>query len=103
MDNEIAVMALCEYLYQVEEPELHWDQKDQFEEVCFARWAAGELINAIMDHPMVSAEDTIEEFAIKMTAYSALSHDTDAGRIFKIAANFAYDTLEIFMEEYERL
>lgn len=102
MDNETAVMSLCEYLYQTDEPEIYW-LNEQFEETCFARWAAGELINAIMDHPMVSAEDTIAEFAIKMTAYSALSNGTDAGRIFEIAANFAYDTLEIFMEEYESL
>lgn len=103
MDNEIAVMALSEYLNETEETERYLSPKEQFEETCFSRWAAGELINAIMDHPMTSAEDTIEEFAIKMTAYSALSNDTDARRIFSVAANFAYDTLEILMEGHQRI
>lgn len=101
MDNSIVTRALLEYLEESEQ-ELYWPQTS-FEESCFSRWAAVELINAIMDHPMVPAEDTIEEFAIKMHAYSALSNDADTMRLFLIAANFAYDTLCIFMEEYESL
>lgn len=99
MDNDVAIQALFEYLCESDEPELYWPDH-WFEEVCFSRWAAGELINAILDHPMVPADETIEEFAIKMTAYSALSDGTDAGRIFSIAAKFAYETLELFREEY---
>lgn len=99
MSNDMAVHALIEYLEESDTPEVYWSQH-WFEEISFSRWAAEELINAILDHPMVSAEDTIEEFAIKMTAYSSLSDGTDAGRIFSIAAKFAYESLELFREEY---
>lgn len=99
MDNELAVIALCEYLYDTGEPEVYWPQH-WFEEVSFSRWAAGELIEAIMDHPFSPAMDTIEEFAIKMTAYRAASSGTDAEKIFKYAAEFAWETLDIFREEY---
>lgn len=99
MDNEIAVISLSDYLYETREPEVSWPDH-WFEEICFSRWAAEELIHAILDHPMVCADETVEKFAIKMTAYSALSDGTDAGRIFSIAAKFAYKTLEMFREEY---
>lgn len=99
MDNDMAVMSLIEFLYETGEPEVYWPQH-WFEEVSFTRWAAGELITAIMDHPMVPAMDTIEEFAIKMEAYHALSDGTKAEQIFFTAAEFAYETLELFREEY---
>lgn len=99
MSNDMVVQALVEYLEESDTPELYWP-KHWSEEVCFSRWAADELINAILDHPMASADDIIEEFAIKMTAFSVRSDGTDAGRIFSIAAQFAYETLELFREEY---
>lgn len=99
MNNDAVSQALIEYLEESDTPESYWPQH-WFEEVCFSRWAAGELIEAIMDHPMVSADETIEAFAIKMLAFSSLSDGTDAGRIFSIAAKFAYEILELFGEEY---
>lgn len=99
MDNDSVVYTLIRFLYETGEPEVYWPQH-WFEEVSFTRWAAGELMEAIMDNPMVSAMDTIEEFAIKMTAYQATSDGTDAGKIFKYAADFAYETLDILREEY---
>jgi len=99
MDNDSVVEALVEFLYETGEPEVYWPQH-WFEEVSFTRWAAGELMGAIMDHPTVPAMDTIEAFALKMTAYQATSDGTDAEKIFKYAADFAYETLDIFREEY---
>ncbi len=99
MSNDKAVIALCEYLNETEEPGAYWP-KYLFEDISFSRWAAGELIEAILDHPFVSPEDTIEEFAIKMTLYSACSGGRDSRRIFLIAAKFAYECLELFGEEY---
>lgn len=99
MDNEMFVMSLIEFLNETGEPEVHWP-RHEFDEVSFSRWAAGELMEAIMDHPMVPAMDTIEEFAIKMLAYQASSKGTNAEKIFKYAADFTYETLDIFREEY---
>lgn len=99
MDNDIAVMSLAEFLYETGEPEVYWPQHE-FDEVSFNRWAAGELMEAIMDNPTVPAMDTIEEFAIKMTSYWASAGEcTKAEKIFKYAADFAYETLDIFREE----
>lgn len=99
MSNDMAIQALIEFLNESEEPQIGWPE-DEFTEVSFSRWAAGELIAAIMDHPMVSAEDTMEEFAIKMRTFSCAGRDTRAGRIFSIASQFAYETLELFREEH---
>lgn len=99
MDNDIVLMSLAEFLYETGEPEVYWPQH-WFDEISFTRWAAGELMEAIMNHPTVPAMDTIEEFAIKMTSYWAGEDGTNAEKIFKYAADFAYETLDIFREEY---
>lgn len=71
MTNDTAVQALLDYLNESDEPEIYWP-RHHFEESCFSRWAAWEMIEAIMDHPMKDPEDVIEEFAIKMV-FSHLS------------------------------
>lgn len=91
--NDAVVQTIIEYLENSETPELYWP-KHWFEEVCFSRWAAEELVNLILDHPLVPAEDTIYEFAVKMTAYAAVSDGKEAGRIFSIAEKFAWECLE---------
>ena len=63
MTNDAAVQALLDYLNESDEPEIYWP-RHHFEESCFSRWAACEMIEAIMDHPMKDPEDVIEEFAI---------------------------------------
>lgn len=98
MSNDTAIQAFIEYLEESDAPEANWP-RCRFEEACFSRWAAGELIHAILDCPTVPAKNTIEEFAIKMTAYSSLSDGMYAGRIFSIAAQFAHEALEIFRED----
>lgn len=84
--NETVVQAILGYLESSEPPGIDWP-RHWFEEVCFSRWAAEELVNLILDHPLVPAEDTIDEFAIKMTAYAATSDGKEAGRIFSIAGH----------------
>lgn len=98
MSNDMAVQALIEYLDESDEPELYWS-RHQFEEVSFSRWAAGELIGAIMDHPFVSPEDTVEMFGMKMLYFAAISNGTDAERIFRIASDFAFECLDNFRKE----
>ena len=58
--NEVVVQALSEYLYETGAPEALWPEH-WFVEVSTSRWIAGELIDAILDHPMDSAEDIMEE------------------------------------------
>ena len=96
--NEVVVQALSEYLYETGEPEALWPEH-WFVEVSTSRWIAGELIDAILDHPMDSAEDIMEELAIKMTAFHAASDGTKAERIFSIAEKCLWEWLELFREE----
>ena len=96
--NEVVVQALIEYLNDSEEPDAFWPVH-WFVELSTSRWIAGELINAILDHPMTPAEDTMEELAIKMTTYHADSDGTNAERIFSIAERCLWEWLELFREE----
>lgn len=98
MTNDIAMQALLDYLRESDEPKIFWTQR-HFEESCFSRWAAAELIEAILDHPFDDPEDIIEQFALKMIFYSAVADGTDEGRIFSIAADFADECLTLFREE----
>lgn len=98
MTNDIAVQALLDYLKESDEPEIFWTQR-HFEESCFSRWAAAELIEAILDHPFDDPEDIIEQFTLKMIFYSSVADGTDEGRIFSIAADFADECLTLFREE----
>ena len=85
MTNDTAVQAFLDYLNESDEPEIYWP-RHHFEESCFSRWAAWEMIEAIMDHPMEDPEDVIEEFTMKMVIFSSIADGTDEGRIFSIAA-----------------
>lgn len=98
MTNDMAVQALIEYLNESDDPEVYWP-RHEFEEVCFSRWAACEMIEAILDHPMKNPEDTMEEFALKMMAFSSIAGDTDEGMIFLIAFDFANECLQLLREE----
>ena len=98
MTNDTAVQALLDYLRESDEPEIFWP-RHHFEESCFSRWAAWEMIEAILDHPFDDPEDVIEEFAIKMVLFSSIADGTDEGLIFSIAADFADECLTLFREE----
>lgn len=102
MTNDTVVQALLDYLRESDEPEIFWP-RHHFEESCFSRWAAWEMIEAILDHPFDDPEDVIEEFTMKMVIFSSIADGTDEGRIFSIAADFADDfadeCLTLFREE----
>ena len=45
MTNDTVVQALLDYLNESDEPEIFWP-RHHFEESCFSRWAAWEMIEA---------------------------------------------------------
>lgn len=98
MTNDTVVQALIDYLNESDEPEIYWP-RHHFEESCFSRWAAWEMIEAILDHPFDDPEDVIEEFTMKMVIFSSIADGTDEGLIFSIAADFADECLTLFREE----
>ena len=95
MTNDTAIQILIGYLNDSCSPNVHWP-KDMFEEVCYSRWAAGELVRAILDRPLVPAKDTIEEFAVAMSFFAFCADEEDAEQIFSIAADFACEILTLF-------
>ena len=97
--NEMAVQRLVQYVENMPQPEISWP-KHWFDEICFSKWAAEELIQSILDHPTIPAQDTVEEFALKMLAYSSISDEKALGGIFSIAAQFAWDCLENLIPLY---
>jgi hypothetical protein len=82
-------------------PGSDWPQHEA-EEVSFSKWAMEELVQQVWDHPWTMASDTVEEFALKMEVYAATSVTDAQRRIFKIAAETAWETLEGIREIEQR-
>lgn len=95
MTNDAAMKALLDYLEKSDSSMDFWTCC-RFEERCFSRWAACEIIEAIMNHPMVEPENVIEEFLIKMILYSSISTNIGEKKIFSTAAHFADKCLKLF-------
>lgn len=91
--NETAIGALFDYLAKEPEPQVEWPESE-FEQSTYSRWAAGELIDMLTDHPLEPAEDVVFDFIMKMTACMVISGEKPAGIPFSIAADFAYNCLE---------
>jgi len=97
--NDKAIKIILDYVEKESEPPELWMSEQDFEELSLARWAAGELLNAVWDAPFLSAKDTVEEFIIKMETYALMSAQHSMRRIFSIAAQTAVELLEIIEEE----
>ena len=74
--------------------------KSRFELVSLKRWAASELIEAILDHPYTDADDIVFEFWMQMCCYRIEAKNERAVRIFDVAANFAEHLLDTTRKEY---
>ena len=97
MCNESALQTLCDYLDETDDRLWELYSYDGFDAVTVARWTAGELIEAIMDHPRVPAEETVEAFALKMMAFRTIAEGREpAEQIFSLAAENALEWLELF-------
>jgi len=97
--NDRAMQIILDYLEKDSEPPESWMSEQDFEELSLARWAAGELLNAIWDAPFLAAKDTVEEFAIKMELFALMSDSCPTRRIFLAAAQTAAELLELIEEE----
>ena len=96
MDNEKAARLIVECLDEnLFEPQKDWPI-DVFEERSYARWAAMEIWQMLMDRPHEEADAIIEEFMLKMAIYSECVEDARKRRIFRIAKNTAEDILTLF-------
>lgn len=93
--NDKVLQMLVDYLeVKTVPPAVSWP-KHWFEEISFARWAVGEMLNLISDHPFNPAYDTISNFALKMGVYAISSYEKPSNRIFSVAAEVANEFLDL--------
>ena len=92
--NEQALFIIASTLGQF--PDLPYDDswpEAEKAELTFSKWALGELLNLIWEHPFTPASETIETFVFKAQIYEAVSQIPDQKQIFSIAAKTAQELL----------
>lgn len=95
-NNELAAYMIIECLEEnLFEPNQQWPD-NSFEERSYARWAAYELAERIMDRPHEEPDDILHDFMVRMYFLSELTDDPKKKRIFSIAAETAEDILTLF-------
>lgn len=93
--HDLAVQKILSCLDDILfEPDKRWSN-DDFERQSYARWAAYEIINLIMDKPYDMPEIAAEEFMYTMATFAAFTKNSKKRRIFEIACDTANDILTI--------
>lgn len=88
-------MAYIEDYYP--EPPFNW-YTELFEEMTYSRWAALEIVEQLMDHPLDPPEDVVGNFLLKVALYSQVVGTPVQQRIFSIAEDTAEDVLQFFSQ-----
>lgn len=95
-NNEVAAYTIVESLEEnLFEPNKNWPDT-AFEDRSYARWAAMELANKLMDRPYEAPDLIIEEFMYKMEIFSMATDDPTKSRLFSVARDTAEDILTLF-------
>ena len=63
----------------------------------YSIWAVYELLERVMDHPLTSADDIINEFALKMELFSRVTDDEEAKLKFRVASDVAEEIMLLFV------
>lgn len=93
-ENKMAIQGLIDFIEETDGFGIAAWPQYEVEDFCYSRWAANELVTAILEHPLEPVRITIESFANKMSDFACIKEDTIAERIFLTAAEFAYECLE---------
>lgn len=89
--NEVAVEIIQEYIQEnLFKPALSWDSCE-FEKRSYSHWAANEILNRVMDHPMDDPLDVVENFIFEMAMYARYGENEHRGFIFHTAAETAIE------------
>jgi hypothetical protein len=70
--------------------------KRLFEEMSYARWAAFEIVELLMDRPYDSPDEVVGDFLLRMALYSQTANTPEKKRIFSIGENVAEEILSLF-------
>lgn len=95
--NDNAVDIIREYIQEyLFEPSVSWD-KTEFMKRSYARWAAYEIVNRIMDNPFDMILDTIDCFIAEMVIYVCCGKSRQSSFIFQTAIETAEDIALLFV------
>ena len=67
--------------------------RESYFKASYSIWAGYELLERVMDHPLTSADDIINEFALKMELFARETDDEEAKLKFRVASNVAAEIL----------
>lgn len=94
--NEVAAYMILNCLEEnLFEPNKNWPETI-FEDTSYARWAAMELANRLMDRPYENPDIIVEEFMLRMSFLASITEDPAKRRVFSIARDTAEDILTLF-------
>lgn len=87
--NEVAVRMICEYIHDLN-PERNKDDS-LYKELCVMEWAAGEILNRVLNNPDVPAVITVERFMVQMDMYHYAAEQSSNRILFELARDTADD------------
>ena len=94
--NEIAVITIIDCLEEnLFEPNKRWPN-DAFEERSYARWAAYEIWERILDNPFKTTDEILDEFILDMTICAMGTDNPQREKLFRIARETAEDIASLF-------
>ncbi len=95
VDTAVSIIRqyVDEYLFS---PSFNW-QKDEFKKRSYEQWAAYEICNRIMDHPLDGPITIIESFMFEMAMYACYGEDEHRSFIFQSAVETAEELILLFV------
>lgn len=95
--NEEAVIKIMNYIYShCFEPDVKFPTA-WFDQMSYSNWAAYEILELVMDHPLDDPSLLIDEFIIKMELFTLVGGPFEKGIIFSIAKDTAEDIQLLFI------
>ena len=95
--NEEAVIKIMNYIYShCFEPDVKFPT-EWFDRMSYSNWAAYEILELVMDHPLDDPSLLIDEFIIKMELFTLVGGPFENGIIFSIAKDTAEDIQLLFI------
>lgn len=89
LEIKLVLKFIEDYLF---EPTKSWP-RDEFDERAYARWAAYEIVERLMDCPFDPPDLIIEEFMLELDIYSHQTKSEHIKDMFSIARDTALDIL----------
>lgn len=97
MDSNVkmAVMIIEEYVNDLTFYNNGPYHREYFKQYSYSKWAAGELITAILNEPETPPLFVVEDFIHKMDKYSTIDGHSDS--MFSVAYDVGYEVYDILL------